>query len=67
VRRCTLDAVILDDYYTPELSTMLLPELEAAGYRIEFEDVQVLYTGLPNRIRIFVPGSEGICGTRPGV
>lgn len=66
VRRCALDAVILDDYYTPEINTLLQPELTAAGYRVDFEDVQVLYSGLPNRIRIYIPGEEGICGTRPG-
>ncbi len=64
VQDCALDAVILDDFYTPQTTTLLIPVLESAGYVLDFEDEQRLSAGYSNHLSIYVPGATGACAAR---
>lgn len=55
-----VDYVILDDYYTPEMNAVLEPLLEAAGYRLDWQEALELGSGDTIRVRIFIPPTEGV-------
>jgi 4-amino-4-deoxy-L-arabinose transferase-like glycosyltransferase len=66
VQDCALDIVILDDFYTPQVNLLLTPLLEPAGYRLEFDDRQILSQGYSNRLALYVPGMTVACAVRSG-
>lgn len=53
-----VDLVVLDDYYTPDLNPILEPELEAAGYRQDWQDHFLLASGDTIRLRVYVPSTQ---------
>lgn len=49
-----LDFVVLDDYFPPDFSTALAPYLHRAGYKLGYEDTQILSNGEEVHLRVYL-------------
>jgi 4-amino-4-deoxy-L-arabinose transferase-like glycosyltransferase len=61
---CAFDLVILDNYFSSDVSAPLGEALLAAGYEVAFTSDETLSYGAVIESRIFEPGNSGQCAER---